>query len=373
MLSKAQEATDTKECKLVKSASTRFASLLASFRSCLDYRKAITHLYTNLVERSVKQRLPSELIREVVATVYLTVKPIMASLMVSQSSSSNCMLSTLLHKIIQLYVRLVKGEEDESDEYLSELKSSMDPTDFQKLEALHMKLRESVLESLRELLQPYASFERKASLYWLVLMTDPRFELLDDLKDLRDADSSFKINSLAVEYEEKVLCPALVKCYLVLNPTALNQAGGRRRKRAQTRNHGRDFPRHQQANRTEDKIQNTCKAEYPTFRDQDELEASRCPFLFYRTFSKRFPTLAYLAKTLFAVPSSRTTVERLFSVAGHVANAHRNRLKVETSDTAMGIKINLPDTVKYFGIEEYLYNEAELIEEYEHDLSSDSD
>lgn len=373
MLLKAQRDTGSKECKLVKSVATRFGSVLASFRSCLENRKALTHLYTNLVEPALQQRVPSEMTWEVVATVYLTMKPIMASLMSSQSSSSHCMLSTLLHKIIQLYIRLVQQDEDEADVYIQSLEDSINSSDFQALKDLHEKLRDSVCGSLREILQPFSVYSPENSLYWLVLMIDPRFKLLDDLKDLQDADGSFDIDSLVIDYEDRMLYPTLKKSHLALNPSALDSEDGRMQTRSRSRRHRRDFLHHQRENRAEDRIKNIIKSEYFLFRDQDELEDDACPFLFYRTFAKRFPTLAYLVKTLFGVPSSQTSVERLFSVAGHVANARRNRMKIETLDMMMGININLPDTVKSFDVDAYLDNEAELIEEYEQELNFDSE
>lgn len=373
MLLKAQRETGSKECKLVKSVPTRFASLLASFRSALENREALTLLYSTLVEPSLRKRLPSDLTWEIVATVYMTMRPVMAALISSQSSNSHCLLSTMLHKIIQLYVQLMRDEEDQTELYIGQLEDSLNEADVQKLKALHRKLKESIQKSLYDILEPFRSFEPKTSLYWLVLLIDPRFKLLEDLKDLQEVDNSFHIGSLVRRYEERVLYPSLEKCYLALNPSILNDIGEGIQTRNQAKRRRRDFAHHRYSFRAGDRVRSICKNEYLLFRDQEELEPDRCPLLFFQTFQQRFPTISYLAKNLLAVPSSQTSVERLFSVAGHLMNARRNRLKIENLDMVMMININLPKHVKTLDIDAFLELEIDLINEHEHELLFDPD
>ena len=54
------------------------------------------------------------------------------------------------------------------------------------------------------------------------------------------------------------------------------------------------------------------------------------PLVWWKQYAARFPCLAQVARRYLAMPATSAPVERLFSVAGQVVTATRNRLHPET-------------------------------------------
>ena len=54
------------------------------------------------------------------------------------------------------------------------------------------------------------------------------------------------------------------------------------------------------------------------------------PLVWWKTYAATFPYLAQVARRYLAMPATSAPVERLFSVAGQVVTATRNRLHPET-------------------------------------------
>ena len=62
--------------------------------------------------------------------------------------------------------------------------------------------------------------------------------------------------------------------------------------------------------------------DYIRFISEENFECS-CPLLFWKINENRFKELSKLAKKYLGVPASSASVERMFSIAGHVFHTQR--------------------------------------------------
>lgn len=64
------------------------------------------------------------------------------------------------------------------------------------------------------------------------------------------------------------------------------------------------------------------------------------PLTYWKQNSKRFPRLSQVALQVFCVPASSGNIERVFSTAGDIMSAKRNRLSPNLFETLLLIKKN---------------------------------
>ena len=74
--------------------------------------------------------------------------------------------------------------------------------------------------------------------------------------------------------------------------------------------------------------------------DDDQLE-------WWKSHQEQFPLLSYLVRCVFAVPVASSKSERVFSIAGLLVTAIRNRLDPETMESL--VKCNL-ELVREMGV-----------------------
>jgi len=130
----------------------------------------------------------------------------------------------------------------------------------------------------------------------------------------------------------------------------------------------RDFPHHQNRQRVQDNLIAMCKEEYLRYRDVVPLQHDMCPLNWYKTFNQDFPIVASVGRHLFSIPASQSSVERLFSVCGHILSARRNRMKIETLNTTVNVSSNNSDLRKTFSFHEFLKNETEELDDIQLEL-----
>ena len=71
-------------------------------------------------------------------------------------------------------------------------------------------------------------------------------------------------------------------------------------------------------------------------------DATTDPLQWWKKWGSKFPNLAQLARRYLAMPATSAPVERLFSVAGLVATAKRNRLAPSTVSLLVFLHEALP-------------------------------
>lgn len=242
--------------------------------------------------------------------------------MLSQSSGERCTLSTVLYHVIRLYIDMVQEENDEVIEYLTRLGdewSDERDEDLEKLWGLESRLSGCIKGSLKEILDPFRRANENNGHFWLALLLDPRMKRLKILRELEVADESFPITSMLPFVEEHILLKLLHGAYITLNPSigAIEEAAIS----------DDDFPQYRMRcrSRKRSRVESLVLEEYLSFRETHVEDMSHCPLLWYRTMKMRYPTISHLARAIFAIPPSQASVERIFSVAGHIHNKRRNR------------------------------------------------
>ncbi|CAF4484675.1 unnamed protein product, partial [Rotaria sp. Silwood2] len=84
------------------------------------------------------------------------------------------------------------------------------------------------------------------------------------------------------------------------------------------------------------------------------LEPDGDVLLFWKKHQNTFPTLASIVKTIYSIPASNTTVERLFSTAGSTISDRRTNLDSEKVNKLLFLNKNLL-TLKEFDLQQSLY------------------
>ena len=290
-----------------------------------------------LVTSAYQDRLPTEFTWAVVTVVFLSTKPTMNALFTSQCGVSKTILSSWLHNLVNLYISMKSETNDEADDFLMSLGDRLDVQDIDKLVELKQRIKSSILASLKDILEPFSVTDESMCHYWLCLMLDPRFKFLEELQDLQEVDGDFKVTE-RVEFYEACLYRAMKMCYMQMHATTLdqNEEIGRAIRT-------RDFPHHRRRRRQQDRVKNLCKEQYLSFRGMDSIDQGICPLHWYETFKGTFPILAPAARHIFCIPASQSSVERLFSVCGHILSARRNRLKIDSLHTLVNICTNISE------------------------------
>ena len=72
-----------------------------------------------------------------------------------------------------------------------------------------------------------------------------------------------------------------------------------------------------------------------------QIDHDEDPLQWWKENEKRFPLVAELAKSYFAIPATSVPAERIFSTAGHIVNEKRNCLNPETVDMLIFLNKNL--------------------------------
>ena len=72
--------------------------------------------------------------------------------------------------------------------------------------------------------------------------------------------------------------------------------------------------------------------------DLEKITLSRDPLIFWKSHSQQFPLLSKLAKQIYSIPATSTSVERQFSAAGLVINNRRTNLSPYQLDNILLIR-----------------------------------
>lgn len=111
----------------------------------------------------------------------------MEALLKTESSGKNCLLSTVLVKIIELYIFYKSDSPNGVGNLIQEMTSNDDGIHEEQLEELFVikeKIRRSNVASLWNILQPFREYNERTSHFWLSLMLDPRTKRLGILRRL---------------------------------------------------------------------------------------------------------------------------------------------------------------------------------------------
>jgi hypothetical protein len=66
----------------------------------------------------------------------------------------------------------------------------------------------------------------------------------------------------------------------------------------------------------------------------------KCPLLFWKLYENKFQLLSALAKKYLGIPASSASVERIFSISGHVLSAKRSKMSVRLFALLVFLKLN---------------------------------
>ncbi len=79
----------------------------------------------------------------------------------------------------------------------------------------------------------------------------------------------------------------------------------------------------------------TLLEEIDDYIKEPNLQSSSSELVYWRRNQRKFSKLSSLAKKYLSVPASSGGVERLFSIAGSIARARRNRITAQTLETIL--------------------------------------
>lgn len=105
--------------------------------------------------------------------------------------------------------------------------------------------------------------------------------------------------------------------------------------------------------------------EYRSFRRLPEIDPSHCALQWYQLCAPRFPSLALLARHILGLLPSQTSVERLFSVAGHIASSRRSKLTVDNLENLVLVSSSNRNVVfpgRSLDIDSFLDSEISLLD-----------
>lgn len=331
------------------------------FKCLLENRAAIVHLFTVL--ESQENRLPSDMHWKTVEIVYDTCKPVVEALLLSEAGGKTSLFSTMLSHIIGLYISMCSGPLDSPEDAVESGQSD-------QLRTLQKEVHTSIQASLKVILKPLSAVEPKTSHFWLVLALDPRFKRLSQLRKLEASDIDFPATELLPQFETQILFPLLKACYIKNNPEEVEAL-----ENSEIEDDD-DFPQYQATSQVEDHLHSIVVQEYRTFRRIPEIDVTNCPLSWYRLYSSRFPTLASLARHLFSIPPSQCSVERIFSVIGHIASLRRSRLTTQNLENLFLLNSNLRgelSTNRGRDIDSFLETEISLLDTHHNEIHVNDD
>ena len=133
-----------------------------------------------------------------------------------------------------------------------------------------------------------------------------------------------------------------------------------------------DFPQYRLDNQVEDQILHRCQKEYMLYRNLEDIDLSHDTLTWYKLYAPSFPTIGTLARSILCIPPSQCAVERVFSVAGHVASSRRSRLSIENLEILLTFR--LYQKAKRSGsVDSFLEAEIERLDEYHDEYGFDEE
>ena len=82
--------------------------------------------------------------------------------------------------------------------------------------------------------------------------------------------------------------------------------------------------------------------EVKCFKSESTVSLKSNPLLWWKTKEGLYPHLAKIVRQLFCIPATSVPSERVFSAAGHLVSATRNRLDQENVNNLLFIQQNIP-------------------------------
>lgn len=83
------------------------------------------------------------------------------------------------------------------------------------------------------------------------------------------------------------------------------------------------------------------KQEWRRWCGKEELETAENPLAFWRENEARYPHVAFMARSIFIIPASQASNERLFSFLGYTTSLRRNRMSTSTFGDMATLAVHL--------------------------------
>jgi hypothetical protein len=83
------------------------------------------------------------------------------------------------------------------------------------------------------------------------------------------------------------------------------------------------------------------RLEISNYRAMPPIHVNMSPMTWWKKHDNQFPTLSLLAKRCLATPSTSVPSEQVFSCAGHIVSAKRNRLDPSNVDMLLFLNKNV--------------------------------
>ena len=100
------------------------------------------------------------------------------------------------------------------------------------------------------------------------------------------------------------------------------------------------------------------------------------PLTWWKLNASRFPSVAFLARQILAIPGSQIETERIFSIAGVLTSLRRCRLGLNNLDSLIMINKNWPEDSRHEceitsvvkDVKEYFAKEMEQVDDFEAEI-----
>ncbi|KAG0573230.1 hypothetical protein KC19_VG160100 [Ceratodon purpureus] len=336
--------------KLKTPVKTRFASKVVLFQEMLEYADAINICYRGQ-SLKLQERVPSGLTWAVARTVTGTLNAIVKQCILNQTREYR-LLSDALAPAFRVSVEL----HDVHDQRALAVPALRVGNVESDIEMLKMRMAREAIGVLKPFLAFADVFNESKAHNMLALMLDPRFKGLECIIEYIGVA---KAKEIVQSYDKAVLIPFLIKVHKVLNP------GGIPAPAPAPRSSNVLFG---DAASTEEACEGILTAELSLFRRLTVVPAdAEKPLTWWKENGSRFPSVAFFARQILAIPGSQIETERIFSIASVLTGLRRCRLGLDNLDSLIMIFKNWPDDARHEcevvaeDVQEFYSREADLL------------
>ncbi len=320
---------------------TRFTSTYKFFKSLQDNEKAVNCMFSTLVPRTYRSRVPSKETWDTTDSIVSTLR-YPATVCCKAQDRGYWLLSDAMNRCGRLYYTF--GKDITALETAPEDPAGTNPIQ----QRICIEMRREVRTWLRPFLEPLFEVVPSKAHTFLALMLDPRFKGLGVIVGLV---GQVKCQALRAKYDADHLLPMMLAHHQATHSQPPANEEGSTPAVAPAGEEGCEDLQEDETVAPAEITRVAMVAELKKFRglriSLEDIEKVGGVLVWWSLNEKNFPFIAPVARAILGIPCSQIECERIFSIAGLIVGLRRTRLSPEALNEIVNIYKNYPNDPTY--------------------------